>query len=142
MAVTGYGRISKHLCRLLNCFGARVTVVARDPNALLWASALGCNTLLLDEDRSVLKELYFGFDAIYNTVPTWIFDRAHLEGLDKKTLIIDLASAPGGVDIKAARELGANVNWATSLPGKYAPQSAGEHIAECIDSIIKREVLM
>ena len=61
------------------------------------------------------------------------------ELLGKKTLLIDLASAPGGVDIKAARELGANVIWATSLPGKYAPRSAGEMIGACVESYLQGE---
>ncbi len=140
VVVTGYGRIAKHLCRLLIAIGADVTVVARDPNALLWAESVGCNTHRLDEKREALLSICSGYDVIYNTVPFWLFTREYLEKLEKNTLIIDLASAPGGVDIKAARELGTNVIWATSLPGKYAPQSAGEHIAECVDRIIKGEV--
>ena len=106
----------------------------------IWAEAAGCDILLLDEERHALEALKRGYDVIYNTVPSWLFGRDYLFDLDKNTLLVDLASAPGGIDIKAARELGANVNWATSLPGKYAPRSAGELIGECIDSIITREV--
>ena len=138
-AITGYGRIAKHLSALLLSLGANVTVTARNEKELLWAEAVGCDILLLDDERHALEALKTGYDVIYNTVPSWLFGREYLSELDKNTLIVDLASAPGGVDIKAARELGANVNWATSLPGKYAPSSAGELIGECIDSIIKRE---
>ena len=60
--------------------------------------------------------------------------------MDRDTFIIDLASVPGGVDILAAKELGANVLWATSLPGKYAPVSAGRLIANCVDNILRGEV--
>ena len=140
IAVTGYGRISKHLSRLLLGIGAEVTVAARNPKDLLWAEALGCSTVLLDEAGKGLAMLQTGYDVIYNTVPSWLFDREYLLLLDKRTLIIDLASAPGGVDIRAARELGSNVNWATSLPGKYAPRSAGELIADCVDTLIESEV--
>ena len=140
VAITGYGRIAKHLCSLLLSLGAMVTVTARNERELLWAEANGCDILLLDEERRALEALKSGYDVIYNTVPCWLFSRDYLSELDKNTLIVDLASAPGGVDIKAARELGANVNWATSLPGKYAPRSAGALIGECIDSIISREV--
>ena len=139
IAITGYGRIAKHLAKLLLGIGAFVTVAARNEKELLWAQEPGCDILLLNENRSALKSLATGYDVIDNTVPIWLFDREYLTLLDKKTLIVDLASAPGGVDIKAARELRANVNWATSLPGKYAPRSAGELIGECVDSIIKRE---
>ena len=140
IAVTGYGRIAKQLSALLLSLGAKVTVAARDPNALVWAKLSGCDTLLIDSEKHSIFELKEGYDVIYNTVPFWLFKREFLLSLDKRTLIIDLASAPGGVDIKAAREFGSNVNWATSLPGKYAPRSAGEDIAECLDGIIKKEV--
>ena len=60
--------------------------------------------------------------------------------IDKKTLIIDLASSPGGVDVSAAKKLSSRVLWASSLPGKYAPESAGELIGECIEGIMAAEV--
>ncbi len=137
IAITGYGRISKHLCDLLRSLGAKVTVAARRESDLAWAQSYGCDTLKISADRCWTDTLKSGYDVIYNTVPFWLFDRDFLIGCDKNTFIVDLASAPGGVDIRAARELGANVSWATSLPGKYAPRSAGELIAECVDKIIR-----
>lgn len=137
IAVTGYGRIAKHLCSLLLAFGADVTVAARRTSDLSWAQSYGCKTVRIIEGSDWLTELKIGYDVIYNTVPYWLFDRDFLLAVDKNTFIVDLASAPGGVDIRAARELGSNVSWATSLPGKYAPRSAGELIAECIDNVIR-----
>ena len=136
IAVTGYGRIAKHLTSLLLALGAEVTVAARRASDLSWAQSYGCRAIRISEAPDCLSELRSGYDVIYNTVPYWLFDRDFLLAVDKGTLIVDLASAPGGVDIRAARELGANVSWATSLPGKYAPRSAGELIAECIHNII------
>ena len=142
-AITGYGRIAKHLVRLLRNMEADVTVAARKDADLAWAALGGCRTLKL-EDTSARAQIAtcmsHGFDVIYNTVPTWLFDRSFLEAVDSKTFLIDLASAPGGVDICAAKELGSNVLWATSLPGKYAPVSAGEGIAVCVDKILCEEV--
>lgn len=138
VAVTGFGRISKHLVRLLLSLGARVTVAARKNEDLAWAETLGCATLRLYEGHA-LTELSHGFDVIYNTVPHWLFGRDFLEKCDRTTFLIDLASVPGGVDICAAKELGANVLWATSLPGKYAPDSAGRLIADCIETILREE---
>ena len=139
IAVTGYGRIAKHLCGLLLSMGADVTVVARKESDRVWARASGCKTLPLVEGEP-LTTLAHTYDVIYNTVPHWLFDRSFLEGADPSTFLIDLASVPGGVDICAAKELGANVLWATSLPGKYAPFSAGELIATCVDGILREEV--
>ncbi len=137
IAVTGFGRIAKHLVGILMPLGAKVTVAARKPADLAFASSVGCEILPLEEG---VEPLCHGFDVIYNTVPHWLFDRAFLEKMDPDTFLIDLASVPGGVDICAAKELGANVLWATSLPGKYAPLSAGELIASCVHDILRREV--
>jgi dipicolinate synthase subunit A len=140
VAITGYGRIAKHLATLLMAIGARVTVAARRESDVSFAESLGCESKRITEGASWWSDLTGGYDVIYNTVPTWIFGRDFLSAVDKKTLIVDLASAPGGVDIRAARELGSNVSLATSLPGKYAPRSAGEIIASCVLRIIE-EVL-
>lgn len=139
VAVTGFGRISKHLVRLLLALGARVTVAARKSEDLAWAESLGCETLRLREGICPM-ELSHGFDVIYNTVPHWLFGREFLEKTDRSTFLIDLASVPGGVDICAAKELRANVLWATSLPGKYAPESAGSLIADCVGEILREEM--
>jgi len=143
VAVTGYGRIAKSLVRLLRAMEAEVTVAARKDADLAWAALQGCETLKLEDASAkvqICDQLSKGYDVIYNTVPTWLFDRRFLSCVDPKTFLIDLASAPGGIDICAAKELGSNVLWATSLPGKYAPVSAGEGIASCVESILQREV--
>lgn len=139
IAITGYGRIAKHLARLLQNLGATVTVAARKKSDLAWAESLGCLSLDLSREGAI-RQLADGYDVIYNTVPHWLFDREFLERADPRTFLIDLASVPGGVDIGAAKELGSNVLWATSLPGKYAPDSAGELIAHCVDRILREEV--
>ena len=76
---------------------------------------------------------------LFNTVPHTIFDREFLREVDKKTLLVELASVPGGFDICAAQELGTNISWALSLPGKYAPESAGAIIAECVEMLMAKE---
>lgn len=138
VVITGYGRIGKHLSHLLRSLGAQVTVAARKKSDLAWAESFGCGALDLSREGAIHR-LRTGYDVIYNTVPHWLFDRSFLEKADPDTFLIDLASVPGGVDIGAAKELGSNVLWATSLPGKYAPDSAGELIANCVDRIMREE---
>ena len=139
LVITGTGRIARLLCDLLIRIGADVTVAARNPDNLTYFEIMGCKTLKIEEGTSWNRKFLKGYDIIFNTVPSWLFDRNFLEDADKKMLIIELASAPGGVDICAARELSSNVLWASSLPGKYAPHSAGVLIAECIAEILSRE---
>ena len=140
--VTGSGRISRLLCELLKRFGCDVTVAARNADSLVYFELLGCNTVQICEGKHKWYErLEMDYDIIFNTVPSWLFDRAFLENADRSLMIIELASAPGGVDICAARELSTNVLWASSLPGKYAPYSAGRLIAECIfEKLCDKEV--
>ena len=130
--ITGMGRISRVLCRMLTAMGARVTVCARKCSDLAWAEILGCNAVHITKLDSVLPEA----ELIFNTVPAPLFRRSQLTALNHGVLLIDLASKPGGVDFDAARELGVKVIWALSLPGKVAPVSSGEIIASTVMNII------
>lgn len=136
IAITGYGRIAVQLADLLLRMGAVVTVAARRERDLAFAACRGCHTLQLKHADSV-EPLLQGYDVICNTVPSWLFLRRHLEQLDRRTLYVELASAPGGIDVCAAKELALPVFWASSLPGKYAPISAGELIGACVQRIIE-----
>ena len=133
-AITGYGRIAKCLCNLLLKFDANICVLARKDSDLTWARLAGARTQKLE--AGAIDSLRSGYDVIFNTVPTWLFCEDFLLQMSKRTQIIDLASSPGGVDISAAKRLGANVVWASSLPGKYSPESAGDLIFDCIKGIL------
>lgn len=133
-AITGYGRIARTLTELLIKLGGQVCVLARKESDLAWARLVGATARRISSEA--IEMLSEGFDVIFNTVPAWLFFEDFLAAVDKRTLIIDLASSPGGVDVSAAKKLSSRVLWASSLPGKYAPESAGELIANCIGDII------
>lgn len=130
--ITGYGRVGRVLSRLLIALGAHVTVAARKFSDLAWASTQGCDTIELLHLRQAGD-----FDVIFNTIPTMIFDRDALKALDKNTLVIDLASRPGGVDFNAAADMQIKTIWALSLPGRVAPKSAGLIIKNTILNMMK-----
>ena len=140
-AVIGYGRVGKTLADKLAALGAKVTVAARKSSDLAWAYTKLFDTLKIEikNGKSSLSALRSGYDVIFNTVPYWLFDGKLLSELCDKTLIIDLASAPGGVDSKAAGECGVKVIWALSLPGKHSPFTAGEIICDSIIDILAQE---
>ena len=129
--ITGFGRISKVMARILGVMGATVTIAARKHSDLAWAQIYGCHTMNIAKMHSLDS-----FDVIYNTVPTRVFHERELSQLKEDCLIIDLASKPGGVDMQAAAQLGARAIWALSLPGKVAPITAGNIIKETISHII------
>ncbi|CBL16719.1 MULTISPECIES: dipicolinate synthase subunit DpsA [Ruminococcus] len=131
--VTGFGRISKVLVRILTAMGAHVTVTARKYQDLAWAEISGCRAVHI----SRLEETLPGYDLVFNTVPAVLLDEARLWKLRSDALIIDLASKPGGVDFDTASRLGRKTVWALSLPGKVAPITAGDMIACTIRNILK-----
>ena len=124
--VVGFGRIGKILARMLKALGAEVTVSARSSTDRAYISALGydfVNTEKLTEIRRDKIGL--------------IFDRELLENTDCDTLLIDLASLPGGVDFDAASALRIDAQRALSLPGKCAPKTAGEIIKTTVFRMIE-----
>lgn len=141
-AVIGYGRLGKTLAPMLKALGSRVTVAARKATDLAWAAAYGFEPLKIayEGGKSTLKKLSDGYDVLFNTAPCWLFDESVLSSFRKNSIIIDLASAPGGVDPNAAEKYGIEVIPALSLPGKYAPVSAGELIGEYLFEMISKEL--
>ncbi|MBQ4146094.1 MAG: dipicolinate synthase subunit DpsA [Clostridia bacterium] len=130
--VLGYGRIGKLLASSLNALGAKTHVAARKYSDLAWIEANG----LLPIHFPDLYSHIGNFDIIFNTVPELVLDFKHLTEIKESCLIIDLASKPGGVDFEVAGKLGKKVIWALSLPGKVAPQTAGNIIKETIVNIL------
>lgn len=131
--VIGCGRIGRLLASRLKGMGARVTVSARTYQDLAWIEAFGCCSERTDQ----LDGWLGGYQLVINTVPACVLDGARLQDLDPGTLVIDLASKPGGVDFQAAAQQGIKVIWALSLPGKVAPMTSGKIIRDTIYNIMQ-----
>lgn len=141
-AVVGYGRVGRAMAKTLKGLSADVTVAARSREELAWAEFAGCRSLRLHARAEGEEHPLFalsGCDVIFNTVPAILFTGEVLEHLSADTLIIDLAAAPGGVDKRAAEKLGRHVIHALSLPGKVAPNTAGNIICDCIIELLRQE---
>ena len=77
--------------------GARVTVAGRNASRLVPAHCLGYDTCLLKELGAVIGES----DFIFNTIPSLVLDAALANQVQENAAVIDIASAPGGVDFQA-----------------------------------------
>lgn len=119
--VTGYGKVSKALCRALKALGADCTVIARNRVQRAEAESVGLKAF----DFSHFPQEAEKTQILFNTVPEKIIDKSVLSRMNSSQGIIDLASKPGGVDLDVAKTYNINVIWALSLPGKVAPVSAG-----------------
>ena len=131
--VLGYGRIGKILAQRLLGMGAGVTVAARRDGDLALAAAMGHNTLRLGDLDGRLGE----FDYIFNTVPAPILGTKRLAQIRGGVFMAELASAPGGFDVRRAEELGIRAIYAPGLPGKCAPAAAAKLMREAIYGIIE-----
>lgn len=136
--IIGYGRVGKMTAADFAALGADVTVCARRGDALAWAETCGHKTAHTDAICAAVKDR----DLIINTVPELILDRNVLACTDPETLIMDLASLPGGVDDGFAAAKGIKVVHALSLPGKTAPVTAGQNIADAVVRILKRRSVL
>ncbi len=130
--VAGFGRIGRVLSVYLRGMGADVTVSTRKSHDLELIRAWGM--------KAVSTNAISGsYDFVFNTIPEMIFDRKLLSRCCRRALVIDLASAPGGADKKAAEQLGIPLIHALSLPGKTAPETAGRIIKNSIYRIMEEE---
>lgn len=129
--VCGYGRIGKHLAKLLYSYGAAVYVSTSSPEKVPVLKNCGY-TPLLTEKLAGQCENTGPFDIIINTVPKQIFDEKLLSTLAGTPHLIELASSPYGIDFGAAEKLGFCVTKLPGIPGKLYPKSAGKALFECI----------
>ena len=140
--VSGYGRIAKYLSKLLCLMGADVTVAARKDTDLAHAVSVGCKTIKIGDMGAPqeFKKAIQDSQMIFNTVPSLIF-KEELVGNKSSATYIELASCPGGIDLRAAREAGMKIIFAPSLPGRYSAESAGGYIFDSIYQNLKERVI-
>ena len=122
--VIGYGRIGRYLASMLKNLGAVVFVYARREESRLDAMHNGLSIC----DISEIKDK--SLDLVYNTVPYIIIDKAVCESIPDSTLVMELASTPGGFE-DSSRAI-----QALALPGKMMPRSAGEAIYCFVESTL------
>ena len=132
--ICGFGRIGKSLTDLLIKEDAKLSVSARKLKDIKKIESLKVNAVFTQN----LKE-YSGFDLIFNTIPHIIFDENTLKTTANNSIIIDLASIPGGVDRDAAEKLNIKVKQALALPGKMEPYKSAELIKNTILNIIEEK---
>ena len=120
---------------MLSAMGGEVEIFARSDKAIFDAKSKGYSVFKIQEETSekyceaVAHEIEKS-SVIFNTVPSIILTEEILNKMKKKPIYIELASSPGGIDLESARILKIKNIYAPSLPGRYAPRSAGKYIFE------------
>ena len=133
--ITGWGHVGRTLAARLKTLGAEVCVLARSPGTRAWIEAEGLECADAAEPSAALA----GRDIVINTVPAPMLTASRIAELGARTLILDLASAPGGTDFDAARAFGIRALTAPGLPGKWSPQTAAEAVRDAVYNILEDE---
>jgi dipicolinate synthase subunit A len=135
--VLGFGRVGTTLGRTLKALGAVVSVASNNQGELARAYEMGCHRVPLSELADNLNQI----DVVFNTIPASVLTSEILRRMNPDTLIIDLATAPGGTDFGAANEYGIKALLAPGLPGKVAPIMAGRVLAEVVPRLIEKTMI-
>ena len=99
------------------------------------AHALGAHPVPLGQ----LGSAAFTANVIFNTVPARVMGEDVLAMVGRGALVMELASAPYGVDIAAAKRLGVHVEVEGGIPGRYAPLEAGAALFEAAQRALARQ---
>ena len=121
------------LAKMLVGIGANVYCEARKESDIAWIKAYGYNSININEMGKELEQ----FDIIFNTVPHLILTKEKIECLNKKCVLIELASRPGGIDRKETENYKIKVIEALALPGKVAPTTTAQFMKEAIYDLIE-----
>ncbi len=133
--ILGLGKIGLPLAWRLKVLGSEVYAATRDRTAIARGKDLGFKMVNYENIYQILSEV----SLIFNTVPALIVSQEYIKYISRDTVILDLASAPGGIDFPAAEEKGIKAKSCPGLPGKTAPVTAGRILAEVIPDIIREE---
>jgi dipicolinate synthase subunit A len=130
--VLGLGRVGMSVARTFANLSAKVKVGARKPEHLARISEMGLKGFHLD----VLKDEVKDIDVCINTIPVPIVTANVISNFPAHTLIVDLASKPGGTDFRYAEKRGIKALLAPGLPGIVAPKTAGQIIANVLAQLL------
>jgi dipicolinate synthase subunit A len=136
VAVLGLGRTGMSVARAFHNLGAKVKVGARKSEHLARILEMGLKPFELKDIETSLKDV----DVVINTIPYLILKASVISKLQSHTLIIDLASKPGGTDFRYAEKRGIKALLAPGLPGIVAPKTAGQIIANVLSQLLKEDI--
>jgi dipicolinate synthase subunit A len=78
-------------------------------------------------------------DICINTIPYQVLTASVISKMPSHSLIIDLASKPGGTDFRYAEKRGVKAMLAPSLPGIVAPKTAGQIVANVLCELLSED---
>jgi dipicolinate synthase subunit A len=136
VAVLGLGRVGMSTARGFQALGAKVKVGARKSEDLARITEMAMAPFHINE----LANNMIDVDIVINTIPHQVLTASVLAKMPVHTLVIDLASKPGGTDFRYAEKRGIKALLAPSLPGIVAPKTAGKILANALSKLISDDL--
>lgn len=133
--VLGLGRVGLSVARTFGALGAKVKVGARKSEHIARISEMGLTPFQLKDLENEVSDS----DIVINTIPKQIVTARVISKMPLHTLIVDLASKPGGTDFRYAEKRGIKALLAPGLPGIVAPKTAGQIVANVISSLLEED---
>ncbi|MRX70644.1 dipicolinic acid synthetase subunit A [Bacillus lacus] len=137
VAVLGLGRVGMSVARTFAALGANVKVGSRSSADLARAAEMALTPFPLKDLETEVRTV----DVCINTIPYPVVTPKVLSKMPVHTLIVDLASKPGGTDFRYAEKRGIKALLAPGLPGIVAPKTAGQIVANVLSQLIAEDVL-
>ncbi|MCA1028520.1 dipicolinic acid synthetase subunit A [Cytobacillus kochii] len=132
VTVLGLGRTGMSIARAFHALGAKVKVGARKSEHIARITEMGLTPFHLSD----IEEAVVDADICINTIPLQVVVASVIAKMPVHTLIIDLASKPGGTDFRYAEKRGVKALLAPGLPGIVAPKTAGRILANVLSQLI------
>lgn len=126
--VTGYGSCGSKIAKVFSQLGADVLVVARRKEVRMQARQDGYTAI----DFIGIKDVIGEMDTVINTVPAMVITEDLIRRMSTQSLIVDIASKPGGTDFEAARKHGIKARLSLGLPGIYTTTSSAQLLKNAI----------
>ncbi len=137
VAVLGMGRVGVGVARTFSVLGAKVKVGARKSEHIARIFEMGMKPFQLSSLEQEVEDI----DVCINTIPHPIVTASVISKMPSHTLIIDLASKPGGTDFRYAEKRGIKALLAPGLPGIVAPKTAGQIVANVLTQLLSEDAL-
>ncbi|WP_066068684.1 dipicolinic acid synthetase subunit A [Neobacillus soli] len=136
ITVLGLGRVGMSVARTFAALGAKVKVGARKSEHLARITEMGLTPFHLNNLVNEVTDT----DILINTAPHLIVTATVISKLPSHTLVIDLASKPGGTDFRYAEKRGIKALLAPGLPGIVAPKTAGQILANVLAQLLQDDL--
>ena len=134
--VLGLGRVGMSVARTFHALGAKVKVAANQSEHIARIIEMGLTPVHVDDLQIAVEDI----DICINTIPHLVVTSDVIEKMPLHTLVIDLASKPGGTDFQYAEKRGVKALLAPSLPGIVAPKTAGNILADVLSQLLDEQL--